>query len=360
MKNKKLASFLASAAALALLAVPAFAADELPVEAEAAAEPAAVETVDAGTEAAQPAETSTNTAPQQLETTLPADTAVPAEPAQQITFVALGDSITAGVGLDDMKYSLAPIGFEMKENFEGYSPSCYTAVVADGLGLDRQHAINLGLPGLTTPDMLDMVRDGAMPKMNQASGMYYSYPQYRDYIAKADVIALQIGSNDALVPCIVGLGEATNWKSELLANSFVTGSLRGFNFETFKLLSEGLSRMVLTGEETSATMRLLFHDMDVYCNEAYEDVTTCLPEIIQEIRKLNPDAKILLLGYKNPVPLIPSLNRYFNNINNYAQQLCSQEGLTFIPLSGAQVTADGHPTVRGHRTIGQRIVDALQ
>ena len=358
MKNKKLASLLAAAAALAMLAVPAFAAEELP--AEAAAESAAVETTEAAADEAQPAEASPDAATQQLETTLPADVAVPAEPAQQITFVALGDSITAGVGLDDMKYSLAPIGFEMKENFEGYSPSCYTAVVANSLGLDRQHAINLGLPGLTTPDMLDMVRDGAMPQMNQASGMYYSYPQYRDYIAKADVIALQIGSNDALVPCIVGLGEATNWKSELLANSFVTGSLRGFNFQTLKLLSEGLSRMVLTGEETSATMRLLFHDMDVYCNDAYEEMTTCMPQIIQEIRKLNPDAQILVLGYKNPVPLLPALNRYFNRINSYAQQLCDEEGLSFISISGAQVTADGHPTIKGHRTIANEIVNALR
>ena len=63
-----------------------------------------------------------------------------------------------------------------------------------------------------------------MPKMNQASGAYYVYPEYQEYLRKADIISIQIGSNDALVPCIVGLGEATNWKSEQLAGLMVSGA----------------------------------------------------------------------------------------------------------------------------------------
>ena len=37
-----------------------------------------------------------------------------------------------------------------------------------------------------------------------------------DYIRRADVISVQVGSNDALVPALVALGNATNWKSEQL------------------------------------------------------------------------------------------------------------------------------------------------
>ena len=33
-----------------------------------------------------------------------------------------------------------------------------------GLGLDRQHAINLGLPGLTTGDLADMLHTGAIDR----------------------------------------------------------------------------------------------------------------------------------------------------------------------------------------------------
>ena len=337
MKNKKFASFLAAAAALVLLAMPAFAADEqteLP-----AAEAAEV---------------------QQEQAAAPADAQTAGEPELQLTYVALGDSITSGVGLADMKYNIAQIGYDLRPNFEGYSSQCYTALVGKGLGLDRQHAINLGLPGLMSPDMVDMVQSRAMPKMNQASGSYYVYPEYQEYLRKADIISIQIGSNDALVPCIVGLGEATNWKSEQLAGLMVSGALRDFNFQKLGLFLEALNRMTLTFDESRATNRLLFRGMDEICNQAYTNVTNSLPQIVASIRALNPDAKIVLLGYTNPVPLLPAWNRYFSRLNRFAKDLAAQEGLIYVDIPRTQTAADGHPTVKGHKYIAQQILNAIQ
>ena len=337
MKNKKFASFLAAAAALVLLAMPAFAADEqteLP-----AAEAAEV---------------------QQEQAAAPADAQTVGEPEPQLTYVALGDSITSGVGLADMKYNIAQIGYDLRPNFEGYSSQCYTALVGKGLGLDRQHAINLGLPGLMSPDMVDMVQSSAMPKMNQASGSYYVYPEYQEYLRKADIISIQIGSNDALVPCIVGLGEATNWKSEQLAGLMVSGALRDFNFQKLGLFLEALNRMTLTFDESRATNRLLFRGMDEICNQAYTNVTNSLPQIVASIRALNPDAKIVLLGYTNPVPLLPAWNRYFSRLNRFAKDLAAQEGLIYVDIPRTQTAADGHPTVKGHKYIAQQILNAIQ
>lgn len=337
MKNKKFASFLAAAAALVLLAMPAFAADEqteLP-----AAEAAEV---------------------QQEQTAAPADAQTAGESEPQLTYVALGDSITSGVGLADMKYNIAQIGYDLRPNFEGYSSQCYTALVGEGLGLDRQHAINLGLPSLMSPDMVDMVQNSAMPKMNQASGSYYVYPEYQEYLRKADIISIQIGSNDALVPCIVGLGEATNWKSEQLAGLMVSGALRDFNFQKLGLFFEALNRMTLTFDESRATNRLLFRGMDEICDQAYTNVTASLPQIVAGIRALNPDAKIVLLGYTNPVPLLPAWNRYFNKLNRFAKDLAAQEGLIYVGIPRTQTAADGHPTVKGHKYIAQQILNAIQ
>lgn len=337
MKNKKFASFLAAAAALVLLAMPAFAADEqteLP-----AAEAAEV---------------------QQEQAAAPADAQTAGEPELQLTYVALGDSITSGVGLADMKYNIAQIGYDLRPNFEGYSSQCYTALVGKGLGLDRQHAINLGLPGLMSPDMVDMVQSSAMPKMNQASGSYYVYPEYQEYLRKADIISIQIGSNDALVPCIVGLGEATNWKSEQLAGLMVSGALRDFNFQKLGLFLEALNRMTLTFDESRATNRLLFRGMDEICDQAYTNVTNSLPQIVAGIRALNPDAKIVLLGYTNPVPLLPAWNRYFSRLNRFAKDLAAQEGLIYVDIPRTQTAADGHPTVKGHKYIAQQILNAIQ
>lgn len=337
MKNKKFASFLAAAAALVLLAMPAFAADEqteLP-----AAEAAEV---------------------QQEQAAASADAQTAGEPEPQLTYVALGDSITSGVGLADMKYNIAQIGYDLRPNFEGYSSQCYTALVGKGLGLDRQHAINLGLPSLMSPDMVDMVQSSAMPKMNQASGSYYVYPEYQEYLRKADIISIQIGSNDALVPCIVGLGEATNWKSEQLAGLMVSGALRDFNFQKLGLFLKALNRMTLTFDESRATNRLLFRGMDEICDQAYTNVTNSLPQIVAGIRALNPDAKIVLLGYTNPVPLLPAWNRYFSKLNRFAKDLAAQEGLIYVDIPRTQTAADGHPTVKGHKYIAQQILNAIQ
>ena len=337
MKNKKFASFLAAAAALVLLAMPAFAADE-----------------QAELPAAEAAEV------QQEQAAAPADAQTADEPEPQLTYVALGDSITSGVGLADMKYNIAQIGYDLRPNFEGYSSQCYTALVGKGLGLDRQHAINLGLPSLMSPDMVDMVQSSAMPKMNQASGSYYVYPEYQEYLRKADIISIQIGSNDALVPCIVGLGEATNWKSEQLAGLMVSGALRDFNFQKLGLFLKALNRMVLTFDESRATNRLLFRGMDEICNQAYTNVTNSLPQIVAGIRALNPDAKIVLLGYTNPVPLLPAWNRYFSKLNRFAKDLAAQEGLIYVDIPRTQTAADGHPTVKGHKYIAQQILNAIQ
>ena len=338
MLKQKFTAVLATAAALVLLAVPAFAADAAPQ-----ADPAAV----------QPQITQEEPAPSD-------ETPVPEEPKPQITYVALGDSITAGVGLSDLQYNVAQIGFDLQPNFEGYSSRCYTALVGKGLGLDRQHAINLGLPGLMSADLLDMVRSGGMPQMNQASGSYYVYPEYQEYLRKADIISIQIGSNDALVPCIVGLGEATNWKSEQLAALMVSGALRDFNFQKLGLFLEALNRMTLTFDESRATNRLLFRGMDEICDQAYTNVTNSLPQIVAGIRALNPDAKIVLLGYTNPVPLLPAWNRYFSKLNRFAKDLAAQEGLIYVGIPRTQTAADGHPTVKGHKYIAQQILNAIQ
>ena len=202
MKNKKFASFLAAAAALVLLAMPAFAADE--------------QTELPASEAAEVQQEQT-AAPAEQETALPADAQTDGEPEPQLTYVALGDSITAGVGLPGVLCTPTESGLDYSANFEGYPDQSYIALVAQGLGLDRQHAIDLGLPGLMSADLLDMVQNSGMSQPNQATGSTYTYPQFQDYLRKADIISIQIGSNDATVPCVMGLGEATHWKSEKLA-----------------------------------------------------------------------------------------------------------------------------------------------
>ena len=311
-------------------------------------------------ESADPALTTEQTAAEEENCFFTSSSTEEEKEPNSITYVALGDSICAGIGLTTVQYAHNLMGVDVSFNFKGYPETCYVGQVGKSLNLDRDHAINLGLPGLMSPDMLDMVQNSAMPKMNQASGAYYVYPEYQEYLRKADIISIQIGSNDALVPCIVGLGEATNWKSEQLAALMVSGALRDFNFQKLGLFLEALNRMTLTFDESRATNRLLFRGMDEICDQAYTNVTASLPQIVASIRALNPDAKIVLLGYTNPVPLLPAWNRYFSKLNRFAKDLAAQEGLIYVDIPRAQTAADGHPTVKGHQYIANQILNALK
>ena len=281
---------------------------------------------------------------------------------EQLTYVALGDSIVAGVGLADVQYS-ARSGYsvDMAPNFQGYSPDCYVGKVAAALGLDRDHAINLGLPALTAPDLVDMIRYGKMPQMNMASGCEYNYPEFQDYIRKADVISVQIGSNDAFVPCIVALGNATNWKSEKLAATILAGDLRNEgSSSTMSTIYRSIKAMDLTKAEKDATWNLLFSGMSKICDETYPKTTAALISIVQEIRKLNPDAQIILVGYTNPVPLIPCWRSYFNKLNKFEKQISKTYNLTYVAIPNTETTLDVHPTIKGHQYIANKLVNAIE
>ena len=366
MSHPRFAAWLCSAAALVLLAVPAFAQqpDALPPEQPA---PAAQEqtTEAAPTEqVAQPApdaEASTEeTAPEEAAPTEEAPAEETADP--QRTYVALGDSIVSGVGLPDFKYTEAAIGMDVAANFEGYPEQCYVSLVGKGLGLDRQHAIDLGLPGLTTGDLVDMLRTGAMPQMNQLAGTYYVYPQMLDYLKRADIISVQIGSNDALVPALVALGNATNWKSEQLVATMVSGVLREPSFENLQRLNSDLSRLRLTRAERKATTQLLLGGgTDAICEQAYQDAAVNMPQVVAELRALNPDAQIILVGYTNPVPLLPEWTQLFRRLNALGKSLAAQnENVTYVPIPFALTATDAHPTVSGHKYIANRILRAVK
>lgn len=368
--KKRLLSLFVTAAAVLCLGLPVLAEEPAGLPADPAA--GVVTEQPAGTPEETPAEAPAETpaetpaeAPAETPEETPAET--PAEtpvetPAEEhsFTYVALGDSITAGTGLSDFQYLPAPIGLDVRPNFEGYSSKCYVSVVADRLGLDRQHALNLGLPGLMAPDLVDMVRDGAMPHMNQPSGAYYVYPEYQDYIRNADVISIQIGANDALVPVIVSVGNATNWKSEQLANTILGGAYRDLSWETIQLFFDSLQKLTLTREEQAALGYALSDGMRETVNKAYQDVTANLPVVVEEIRKLNPDAEILLLGYYNPAWILPTWNTYFNQLRRFEKQLAKDQGLTYVDITWTAVDNDAHPSISGHRYIGKQITKAVK
>lgn len=326
--------------------------------ASAASSSAASEKPKAETKPASDTKPETETTAPAAEKPKKATSKTASENPNSFTYVALGDSICSGVGLVQMEnHGTSMMGVDVSFNFKGYPAQCYVGQLANVYNLDRDHAINLGLPALMSNDLVDLLRDGKMNGMNMLSGCEYNYPQMREYIRQADVISIQIGSNDALVPCIVGLGNATNWKTEEAASIVLSGDLRtagGFN-----TLVKSLKKYKLTTAEVNATWNLLTSGMAKICNEAYPVTTANLETIVQTIRELNPDAQILLVGYTNPVPLISCWSKFFSKMNRYEKKLAAKYDLTYVAIPHTKTELDGHPTISGHKYIARQLTKAI-
>ena len=118
--KKRLLSLFMTAAAVLCLGLPALAED--PAAPPAPPAPGVVEQ-----QPTPPAEKPELPAPPAEAPAPPAPPSLPAE-EHRFTYVALGDSITAGTGLSDFQYLPAPIGLDVRPNFEGYSADCYVSV----------------------------------------------------------------------------------------------------------------------------------------------------------------------------------------------------------------------------------------
>lgn len=279
----------------------------------------------------------------------------------QTVYVALGDSITAGIGLPDVQYSFAESGaYDMTDNYQGYSADCYVALVAQGIGSDQEHAQNYGLPAANSSDLaalLDACVDGD-PELLAAQK--YNVSALPELLKSADVISVQIGSNDAFVTTVGALGKATNQKVVPSVYAFMTGALRDMTPAKLLDFFFSVNEIELTTEEETALWNTLLFGIGEICNEAYPQVTANLEQIVQSIRALNPDAQILLLGYYNPVPVSVDWSLYFGRLNRFERQLARQyEGVTYVPLTGTPTAVDAHPSVRGHRFIARKILNAV-
>ena len=281
--------------------------------------------------------------------------AVPAfaEDGHAYTYVALGDSITTGVGLKDTHFSSTAKSYDVQENYHDYSKDCYVARVADALGLDRDHAVNYGMPAAMSSNILDLVRTGST-----ASGVaYYDLPTLRQELADADLITLLIGSNDTVLQLMGAMGKATNGKATKLLIPLLTGTMRELNLQTLK---KGLENLDLTPEELKAALKLLDSGMEEICDQTRDQTVANVEQILQELRALNPDAQIILVGYYNPLPFLPTYGRHFRLLNRSVKALAQQYGADYVSIPYTSIANDGHPTVCGHKYIARQILKAVR
>ena len=356
------------------------------------------------------------------------------------SYIALGDSIVAGIGLPDAVYQRNGRYYDVSGNYQGYSKDCYVARVADSLGLSRAQTANYGMPALMSSDLLELVRTGSC----QSASINFSLPDLREELKHAQVITVEIGANDVLVPIMYGIasamggpqvfeallpmlegdfrqmdassfaalrenldslnitaqqrkallqllssgvadicaqsqattlligsndtvlqlmgamGRATNGKATKLLIPLLTGTMRELNLQTLQTLKKGLENLDLTPEELKAALKLLDSGMEEICDQTRDQTVANVEQILQELRALNPDAQIILVGYYNPLPFLPTYGRHFRLLNRSVKALAQQYGADYVSIPYTSIANDGHPTVCGHKYIARQILKAVR
>ena len=278
-----------------------------------------------------------------------------AEAAQhQYSYIALGDSIVAGIGLPDAVYQRNGRYYDVSGNYQGYSKDCYVARVAEGLGLSRDQTANYGMPALMSGDLLELVRTGSC----QSASINFSLPDLREELKHAQVITVEIGANDVLVPIMYGIASAMGGPQ--VFEALLTGTMREMNLQNLQTLRKGLENLDLTPEELKAALKLLDSGMEEICDQTRGQTVANVEQILQELRALNPDAQIILVGYYNPLPFLPTYGRHFRLLNRSVKALAQQYGADYVSIPYTSIANDGHPTVCGHKYIARQILKAVR
>lgn len=72
------------------------------------------------------------------------------------------------------------------------------------------------------------------------------------------------------------------------------------------------------------------------------------------------DAQIILVGYYNPLPFLPTYGRHFRLLNRSVKALAQQYGADYVSIPYTSIANDGHPTVCGHKYIARQILKAVR
>ena len=150
------------------------------------------------------------------------------------------------MGLKDTHFSSTAKSYDVQENYHDYSKDCYVARVAEGLGLSRDQTANYGMPALMSGDLLELVRTGSC----QSASINFSLPDLRQELKHAQVITVEIGANDVLVPIMYGIASAMGGPQVFEALlPMLEGDFRQMDASSFAALRENLDSLNITAQQ---------------------------------------------------------------------------------------------------------------
>ncbi len=311
-----------------------------------------------------------------------------------IGYVAIGDSFTRGYGAGDVWQDHIYLN-DTYGNFECRNvPGSYPNLVAEKFGLDAPEDIRdmsgklwpLAHDAVSTAYVLDLlgIDDGFrddeftyshsyMTERYETDLRYFGDPEsysldgqstygqpgeimsVRDMIKNASLITIGVGQTDVI------------YKAQIFG-------LNVLDFSDTASLPAGVAHIVELLDE-------YFH----YWENAY-------PILIDYVRKVNPDAKIVLVGTLNPlkdatlsdeisIRIGSILNGIMDRVNQYTQRCALQYGCLYVDISDVDTPTSvnpksisqimsitdpieyaliAHPTPHGYEQIAERIINAVE
>lgn len=293
---------------------------------------------------------------------------------KKVVYTALGDSIAAG-------YSLEGFWEASKWNADWpLVPGSYPEYVGQAIGADVIHQdAHIGLRSQDLRYLLcddyagDIAVGWRVPTTDNyrtvdPEGLAKVRAEYKAHIQEADVITLGIGINDLTIPS----GILDNVQGENLG---LLGSM----------LNGALNPLANWGDMLNDAYQLV--DNYAYMAQVstlligfYRQYVSNFNAIVTKIKELNPDAKLLVIGYYNaaqdaflkgalPVDIGALVTPLIDLFNSHAAGAAAGNGYTYVKMehidtlfcdrNSAGYLNDNHPTPTGHKQMADIIVAAL-
>lgn len=292
-------------------------------------------------------------------------------------YIAMGDSIVYGYGLPDIETQRfsSIITSGLNQNRFGYKNSNNENKNGEG---KEWISYNYGVNGLTSDGLLEMLKHGDI-----------------DMIQNADLITICIGTNDGLLPLESFLmiysdmffwcyehGVDSPWESNSDDSDFQDGSKAKFK--------KGHASSVADKESwNKESFQRDYKNLTAQVDEDIQQLKENLIDIVQEIRKVNPDGRIIFMTLYNPyfdfdctvrtseceINLKDFSNKVINDMNQQIILLAGEYDCEIadvcqafedaeIDVLNAEINENGinfddHPNKEGHKLIAETVLKII-
>ncbi len=262
---------------------------------------------------------------------------------QSTTYIALGDSITTGYGLEN---------YNSNDVKNKTSEKSFVSKLSKKIG---KEAVNLGVDGIDSTRLLNAITNPSTADQKEAIAQ----------IEKAGVITISIGGNDVFM----ALAEVLNDKLGKDKNLF-NASKQEILKVTMELIFNKSAKETLKNNVSEATK--------TFIGDKANNKEGNFVGIIRKLKELNSDAQIVVNTIYNPYDIqfasfcneaIDTINaKIISDSDNGKNFLVADVYSAFSKASKGTIlvnadtgkTFDPHPTAKGHEVIYTVIAAAMQ